>query len=83
MTLGEFRTITADTSDDADLEVYIPYQAVMTESGRGKPESGSIVKTVEHVTTKMIDGIVILTTDVTTKKAFVKASKEETECDVS
>lgn len=82
MTLGKFRQLTCDAPDDADLEVYIPYECVMTESGRGKPETGSIVKVIEHVTAKLVDGIVILTTDVSTKKAFVKASKEKTECDV-
>lgn len=83
MTLNEFRETTKDLPGGTEIEVYVPYEAVLTDSGRGKPELGSIVKTVEHITTKLVEDTVILTTDVTTKKVFIKASKEETECVVS
>lgn len=79
MTLNEFREETKDLPGDTEIEVYIPYEAVLTDSGRGRPELGSIVKTVEHITTKLVEDTVILTTDVVTKKVFIKASKGETE----
>ena len=83
MTLGELRTVTHSLPDDTEIEVYIPYNAVVTESGKGRPESGSIVKSVSHISVGLIDGEVILTTDTATQKVFIKASKENTQCVVS
>ena len=83
MTLGELRTATHSLPDDTGIEIYIPYNAVVTESGKGRPEFGSIVKSVSHISTSLIDGEVILTTDTATQKVFIKASKEDAQCVVS
>ena len=76
MTLGEFRQLTKDVPDEYELEVYIPYEAVLTESGRGKPEKGSLVKQVEHIATKLVDDTVIISTEVTTHKALVLTAED-------
>jgi hypothetical protein len=82
MTLGEFRKATEGISDDYELEVYIPYEVIVSESGRGKPEKGSLVKSVEHLATKLVDDTVVISTGVTTRKSLVLAAQEEPECDV-
>lgn len=73
MTLGEFREITKDEPDDKELEVFIPYTLV----GRGPQQSGKIMKTIEHVATKLLDGAIIITTDATRSKHFVDVSKKQ------
>lgn len=80
MTLGELRTATKDIPDDYEVQVYIPYEAVTKESGKGKPEKGSIVKDVSHIATRLVSDTVVITTDVTTWRPLVMAAinKEET-----
>lgn len=84
MTLGKFREVTKDVPDSYELEAYIPYRAVLTASGRGHTESGSIVKNVVHVATKLVEDTVIITTDETTQRVFIencKGDKDEMLCD--
>lgn len=73
MTLDEFRRATFDLPGDTDVEIYIPFEAVI---GR-KVEKGAITKQVSHMTTKLVEGIVILTTDVVSNKQFVKTGAED------
>lgn len=77
MTLGEFRELTKDSPDSLELTIYIPYESVLTASGRGRPETGAIVKDVMHVTTGLAEDMLIITTETTTKKVFVQSNKEK------
>lgn len=51
MTMGEFRTLTKDVEDDAEIEVYYHY---------GK---NTIIKLIDHVATKVLEGFVYIHVD--------------------
>lgn len=78
MTVGELKAyLTSSCSDEDEVEVYVAYEAVLTASGKGNKERGYIVKDIEHVATKAVEGMVILTTSPTTNKAIIQAGKEK------
>lgn len=76
MTVGELKEHLASCNEEDEVEVYIAYEAIMTSSGRGNKEKGYIVKDIEHVATRAVEGMIILTTSPTTNKALIKASKQ-------